>query len=58
LLAHYDLEKLQKTAVALGVDWEQLTITSKKSKVRDLLHYLYRRNRIDDLIALMQANGS
>lgn len=58
LLAHYDLEKLQKTAVALGIDWEQLTVTSKKSKVRDLLHYLYRRNRLDELIDLMQANGS
>ncbi len=55
LLAHYDLEKLQKTAVALGVDWEQLIMTSKKSKVRDLLHYLYRRNRIDELIAFIQA---
>ena len=58
LLAHYDLEKLQKTAVTLGVDWEQLHMTSKKSKVRDLLHYLYRRNRIDELIDLMQANGA
>lgn len=57
LLAHYDLEKLQKTAVTLGIDWEQLAITSKKSKVRDLLHHLYRRNRIDELIALMQANS-
>jgi hypothetical protein len=58
LLAHYDLEKLQKTAVALGVDWEQLTVTSKKSKVRDLLHYLYCRNRIDELIDLMQATAA
>ena len=57
LLAHYDLEKLQKTAVALDVDWEQLNVTSKKSKVRDLLQYLYRRNRIDELITLMQANA-
>ncbi len=58
LLAHYDLEKLRKTAVSLGVDWEQLTVTSKKSKVRDLLQYLYRRNRIDELIDLMQANAA
>ena len=58
LLAHYDLEKLQKTAVALGIDWEQLAVTSKKSKVRDLLHYLYRRNRIDELVNLMHANAA
>lgn len=57
LLAHYDLEKLQKTAVALGIDWEQLNVTSKKSKVRDLLHHLYRRNRVDELIDLMQKNA-
>lgn len=58
LLAHYDLEKLQKTAVALGVDWEQLGVTSKKSKVRDLLHHLYRRNRMDELIDLMHASAA
>jgi len=58
LLAYYDLEKLQKTAVALGIDWEQLSLHSKKSKVRDLLHYLYRRNRIDELLDLMQNQNS
>jgi hypothetical protein len=58
LLAHYDLEKLQKTAVALGIDWEQLTVTSKKSRVRDLLLYLYRRNRVDELISLMHENAA
>ncbi|MCA9900413.1 MAG: hypothetical protein KC433_19615 [Anaerolineales bacterium] len=58
LLAHYDLEKLQKTAVTLGLDWEQLAVTSKKSKVRDLLHTLYRRNRIDELIGLMHASAA
>ena len=58
LLANYDLEKLQKTAVTLGIDWEQLTVTNKKSKVRDLLQYLYRRNRIDELIDLMHSNGA
>lgn len=59
LLAYYDLEKLQKTAVTLGIDWEQLNPHSKKSKVRDLLHNLYRRNRIDELLNLMQnQNGS
>ena len=58
LLAHYDLEKLQKTAVTLGIDWEQLAVTSKKSKVRDLLHYLYRRNRLDELINLMHTSAA
>lgn len=54
LLAYYDLEKLQKMSIALGVDWEQLANGSKKTKVRELLLYLYRRNQIDELLALMQ----
>lgn len=58
LLAYYNLEELQKTAVALGIDWEQLSPNSKKSKVRDLLHNLYRRNRIDQLIAIMQTDDA
>ena len=58
LLAYYDLEKLQKTAVTLGIDWEQFSLNSKKSKVRDLLHNLYRRNRIDELLDLMKSQSS
>lgn len=58
LLANYDLERLQKMAVALGVDWEQLTVTHKKSRVRDLLLYLYRRNRIDELVDLMKTQAA
>ena len=54
LLSYYDLEKLQKMSLALGVDWEQLANGSKKTKVRELLLYLYRRNQVDELIALMQ----
>ena len=57
LLAYYDLEKLQKMSIALGVDWEQLANGSKKTKVRELLLYLYRRNQVDELIELMQANA-
>ncbi len=58
LLAYYDLERLQKMSIALGVDWEQLANGSKKTKVRELLLYLYRRNQIDELIALMQDQAS
>ncbi|MCP4421216.1 MAG: hypothetical protein GY805_31780 [Chloroflexi bacterium] len=58
LLAYYDMERLQKTAVSLNIDWEQLNLHSKKSTVRDLLHTLYRRDRIDELIAIMQAPNS
>jgi len=55
LLAHYNLEKLQKLSARLGIDWEQLEGAEKRGKVRELLQYLYRRNRIDELLDLMQA---
>ena len=54
LLAYYDLERLQKMTAALNIDWEQIGYGSKKTRVRELLLYLYRRNRVDELIDLMQ----
>ena len=57
LLAHYDLEGLQAAAAQLNIDWEQLNAGSKQTRVRSLLLYLYRRNRVAELIALMQATA-
>ncbi|MCA9941356.1 MAG: hypothetical protein KC418_22095 [Anaerolineales bacterium] len=54
LLAHYDLAQLAEMAGALAVDWEMLNAGSKQTKVRTLLLYLYRRNRVNDLIQLLQ----
>lgn len=54
LLAHYSAEELQAMTAALGIDWEQLEAGNKKDKVRSLLLYLYRRSRIDGLLAEMR----
>jgi hypothetical protein len=54
LLAHYNLETLQTLSAHLNIDWEQLNAGNKKTKVRDLLQHLYRRNRIDELIEWIQ----
>jgi hypothetical protein len=54
LLANYSLAQLEEMATELDIDWEQISGSGKKEKVRNLLLYLYRRNRIDDLLALMQ----
>jgi hypothetical protein len=54
LLAHFDLAQLQQMAAALEIDWDELDAGNKKTKVRSLLLYLYRRNRIHDLIAYLQ----
>lgn len=53
LLAHYDLDDLQQLAVALGIDWEQLDAGAKREKTRSMLQYLYRRNRIAELVDLI-----
>jgi hypothetical protein len=50
LLAHYTLQQLQGAALELGIDWEMLTGANKQAKARELLHYLRRRNRLDELI--------
>jgi hypothetical protein len=53
LLGNYTMKQLQSLAGRLEVDWEQLEGNSKRAKVRQLLDYLYRRNRIGDLLAAM-----
>jgi hypothetical protein len=58
LLATCDLAELEDLATRLEIDWELLGGDNKKSKTRNLLLYLYRRNRIPDLIELLQAKTS
>lgn len=55
LLASYTTAELEVMATDLDVDWEIIGGDNKKTKVRNFLLYLYRRNRIQDLIDLMQA---
>ena len=55
LLAHYDLEQLDHITAELDIDPEQLGVNNKREIVRNLLLYLYRRNRIDELIDQLQA---
>ncbi len=54
LLTHYTLENLKDMTRDLDIDWEQLDAGAKREKSRSLLQYLYRRNRIDELVQLMQ----
>ncbi len=55
LLANYTVEELQHLAAQTGIDWEQLEGLDKKSKTRSLLLYLYRRNRLGELLDAMRA---
>ncbi|MCB0037816.1 MAG: hypothetical protein KDE51_27475 [Anaerolineales bacterium] len=54
LLSFYFVDQLQTMAEQLGVDWERLGLGSKQSKIRNFLLYLKRRNRLPELIDLMQ----
>lgn len=58
LLAHYDVEALQQIAADLNIDWEDLGLASKKQKVRNLLLFLARRNRTDELLDWMHAHAN
>jgi hypothetical protein len=58
LIANYSAGELQQISADLQIDWEVIGGDNKKTKVRNFLLYLYRRNRIDELIVLMQADGS
>ena len=54
LLAHYTMAELEQMTIALNLDWEQLEMGSKKTKVRSLLVELGKNGRLDELIPLLQ----
>jgi len=53
LLAHTNLTQLQAVVVHLQIDWEQLVGDNKQAKVRELLLYLKRHNRLHELVAYL-----
>ena len=55
LLINYSLAELQNFCREMDIDWEIIAGDGKKAKVRNLLLYLYHRNRIDQLIDLLQS---
>jgi len=57
LLAYFDLNALADMARRLNIDWEQLGGGGKKEMARGLLLYLYRRNRIGELVDLIHVNS-
>lgn len=57
LLANYSLNELQQLAADLNIDWEQLDAGAKREKTRSLLQYIQRRNRLEELVDLMQKKG-
>lgn len=58
LIAHYSIGDLQDCCQRLQIDWESLPGNNKNSKIRNLLLYLDRRNRLFELVEIMQAVDS
>ncbi len=55
LLTFYDLKMLEEITNELEIDWERLGIGSKQQKVRNLLLWIRRSNRMGELIEAMHA---
>lgn len=53
----YDEAELEALAFDLNVVYEDLPSRGRRSKARDLISYLVRRGRLDELIGLLRANG-
>ena len=54
LIANYSINGINAIARDVGVDYEELGTNSKKSRVRELLLYLKRRNDLPNLFAAME----
>ena len=53
LTAHFDAEELRTLCFDLLIDYDDLRGEGKASKARELVTYLERRGRIDDLVAIV-----
>ncbi|HSH02934.1 MAG TPA: hypothetical protein VLL52_10480 [Anaerolineae bacterium] len=56
LISNYNLDELATIAAHIEIDWEQIPGDTKSAKVRELLLYLYRRNRLIDLLDFLQSS--
>lgn len=56
LLAHFSQRDLVRVMEDLDIDWEQLSQHDKRETVRDLLLYLQRRDRLDQLVPILRAH--
>lgn len=54
LVFNYKEEELAVLASNVGVDWSEMGIDAKKSRIRRLLRYLKQRNRLSALVERLQ----
>jgi len=53
ILAHYSLSELKDLCFYLGVVYDDLDGAARKDKARELVEYMARRGRLDDLRAML-----
>ena len=49
IISNYTFATLDDLCTELGIDWQEMGSDAKKTRVRRLLRYLQRRNRLDEL---------
>jgi hypothetical protein len=54
VVTNYNLEEIRTLCSDIGVDYYDLGGEGKEAKVRELIAYLKRRNKLDDLIRYVQ----
>jgi hypothetical protein len=52
LAAHFDAEELRTLCFDLGIDYDDLRGEGKAGKARELITYLERRGRLDELLTI------
>lgn len=54
LVDHFNMAELHDLCLDLGIDFEDLVGSTKTTKVIELISYMQRRGRLDDLMRLVQ----
>jgi hypothetical protein len=54
LAAHFNEQELRTLCFKLGIDYDDLVAQGRENKARELVTYMARRSRLDELIAAIQ----
>ncbi len=56
IVSNYNLEEIRTLCADIGVDYDNLGGEGKEAKARELVAYLKRRNKLDDLVRYIQGD--
>ncbi|MGB1250623.1 MAG: hypothetical protein ACPG8W_08440 [Candidatus Promineifilaceae bacterium] len=55
IIANYSFSTLDDLCTKIGIDWQEMGSDAKKTRVRRMLRYLQRRNRLPDLFVQLKS---